>query len=182
MTHPSTPNPPVPGRVVTLTFSPALDVSTETDTVVPTRKLRCAELVEHPGGGGVNVARVAARLGASTRAVVPLGGRTGSRVAELLHDEHIELAVIEAASPTRQSFSVTGRDSGEQYRFVMPAPPLSPGELDALIDATGQACENAGRTSGLRASPSAANFSRISARCSRPNRPTSRRSEASLKT
>ena len=144
MTHPSTPNPPVPGRVVTLTFSPALDVSTETDTVVPTRKLRCAELVEHPGGGGVNVARVAARLGASAQAVVPLGGRTGSRVAELLHDEHIELAVIEAASPTRQSFSVTGRDSGEQYRFVMPAPTLSPGELDALIDATGQACENAG--------------------------------------
>lgn len=132
------------GRVVTVTFSPALDVSTETDAIVPTRKLRCAELVEHPGGGGVNVARVAARLGASTRAVLPLGGPTGSRVAELLRDEHIELDVIEATASTRQSFSVTGRESGEQYRFVMPAPTLSPGELDALVDATGRACEHAG--------------------------------------
>lgn len=135
---------PPTGHVVTLTFSPALDLSTDTDAVVPTRKLRCSELVEHPGGGGVNVARVATRLGASARAVAPLGGRTGSRVAELLHDEHIELAVIEVAAATRQSFSVTGRDSGEQYRFVMPAPTLSVGDVDALIEATARACESAG--------------------------------------
>ncbi len=134
---------PTSGRIATLTFSPALDVSTETDTVVPTRKLRCSELVEHPGGGGVNVARVATRLGASARAVVPLGGRTGSRVAELLQDELIEIEAIETVAPTRQSFSVTGRDSGDQYRFVMPAPVLSPGELDALIEATKRACAHA---------------------------------------
>ena len=144
MTNSTISNTGASGGVVTLTFSPALDVSTDTDTVVPTRKLRCSELVEHPGGGGVNVARVASRLGASASAVVPLGGRTGSRLAELLHDEDIELEPIEAAVPTRQSFSVTARDSGDQYRFVMPAPTLSPGELDALIEATARACEHAG--------------------------------------
>lgn len=134
---------PATGRIATLTFSPALDLSTDTDTVVPTRKLRCSELVEHPGGGGVNVARVATRLGASARAVVPLGGRTGSRVAELLQDERIEIEAIQTGAATRQSFSVTGRDSGDQYRFVMPAPELSTGELDALIEATERACEHA---------------------------------------
>ena len=139
----TTPTPRSPGRVVTLTFSPTLDVSTKTDTITPTRKLRCSQLVEHPGGGGVNVARVAARLGVSARAVVPLGGWTGSRLGELLRDENVDLEAIQVAAPTRQSFSVTGRETGDQYRFVMPAPTLSPAELDAVIEATARACQDA---------------------------------------
>ena len=50
--------------VVTLTLNPAVDVSTSVERVEPVRKLRCEAERRDPGGGGVNVARIAARLGA----------------------------------------------------------------------------------------------------------------------
>ena len=61
-------------RVVTLTFSPALDVATSVDVVTPSRKLRCDTPRQEPGGGGINVARVVQRLGADAVAVAPSGG------------------------------------------------------------------------------------------------------------
>ena len=63
--------------VVTLCMNPALDITTNTDVVRPTDKLRCGPPRYDPGGGGVNVAHVAAVLGASAAAVFPAGGPAG---------------------------------------------------------------------------------------------------------
>ena len=49
-------------RILTLTLNPALDVSTAIDRVEPVHKMRCGEPAQHPGGGGINVARVLHRL------------------------------------------------------------------------------------------------------------------------
>src|SRR5918995_646670 len=55
-------------EIVTITMNPAIDTSTEADRVVPEHKLRCAAPKRDPGGGGINVARVASRLGADVLA------------------------------------------------------------------------------------------------------------------
>ena len=55
--------------IVTLTINPSIDISTSIDRVVPVRKLRCSAAQRYPGGGGVNVARVVARLGADVKAL-----------------------------------------------------------------------------------------------------------------
>lgn len=130
-------------RIVTLTLSPALDVSTATTTVAPTHKLRCERPAEQPGGGGVNVARVATRLGSDTIAVLPLGGPTGARIGQLLVDEGVATSPIDVASNSRQSFSVAEQATGDQYRFVMAAPELSDVELSAAISATAAAAQTA---------------------------------------
>ena len=51
-------------QLVTLTMNPALDITTSIDVVRPTDKMRCKTTRYDPGGGGINVARVAHVLGA----------------------------------------------------------------------------------------------------------------------
>jgi 6-phosphofructokinase 2 len=75
--------------IVTLTMNPALDITTAVDRVRPTHKLRCHDARHDPGGGGINVARVARVLGASVAAVFPIGSPTGDVVADLLEAEGV---------------------------------------------------------------------------------------------
>ena len=46
-------------QILTITMNPAIDISTAVERVMPIRKLRCTTARRYPGGGGINVARVA---------------------------------------------------------------------------------------------------------------------------
>ena len=70
--------------IVTLTMNPALDITTDTDRVIPTDKMRCGPPRYDPGGGGINVARIAHVLGASASALFPAGGHAGEKVTTLV--------------------------------------------------------------------------------------------------
>jgi 6-phosphofructokinase 2 len=119
--------------IVTLTMNPALDIATSTDVVVPTDKLRCDPARYDPGGGGINVVRVARTLGADALAVFPTGGPTGQTVQELLQRSGIPHRAIPIVGPTRESFTVDERRSGGQYRFVLPGPTLSEPEQQSCL-------------------------------------------------
>ncbi len=121
--------------VLTITMNPALDVSAETPTLLPDRKLRCAATRLDPGGGGVNVSRAINRLGGSSTAFVALGGPTGGMIADLLAGEGIKVAVFSTDGLTRQSFAVTVTDTGRQYRFVLPGPQWQADATRAMLDA-----------------------------------------------
>lgn len=121
--------------VVTLTLNPAIDVSTSTERVEPTRKLRCAPGRRDPGGGGINVARVVRRLGAEALAIYPAGGITGRLLQQLVEREEVRSLVIPASGETREDFTVLEAASGEQYRFVMPGPHLHGVEWMACLKA-----------------------------------------------
>ena len=112
-------------RVVTLCMNPALDIATSTPQVRPTDKLRCAAARYDPGGGGVNVARVAEVLGAATTAVFPAGGAAGQAVEELLVAEGLAVQRVRIGGPTRESFTVNDLSADQQYRFVLPGPELT---------------------------------------------------------
>ena len=86
--------------IVTLCMNPALDITTGTEVVRPTNKLRCAAARYDPGGGGINVARVAQVLGAKALAVFPLGGPSGEVVSTLLAAEglHAEALAVGIAA------------------------------------------------------------------------------------
>jgi len=121
-------------QLVTLTMNPALDITTSIDVVRPTAKMRCETTRYDPGGGGINVARVAHVLGASVSAVFTVGGPTGARVASLVRDEGVLCRQIEIAAQTRESFTVNENSSGQQYRFVLPGPLLSLPEQSRCLD------------------------------------------------
>lgn len=120
---------------VTLTMNPALDVFAGVERVAPDHKLRCGAPHHHPGGGGINVARVLHRLGADVLALYAAGGVAGERLGALLRAEGVPARTIAIAGDTRESFSVHEAASGRDYRFVLPGPVLSPEETDVCLRA-----------------------------------------------
>jgi 6-phosphofructokinase 2 len=92
-------------------------------------------MLRHPGGGGVNVARVIERLGGDVRAVYPAGGAIGLLVRQLLDAEGVDSLVIPVAPETREDFTVFEDSTRKQYRFVMPGEALTEAEWQPLVDA-----------------------------------------------
>lgn len=120
-------------KIATLTLNPALDVSTGTEKVRPTHKLRCTAPRYEPGGGGINVARVVHALGGDVTAVFPCGGATGATFEKLLRETGVPVAPVPIAGTMRESLTVDEAQTGEQYRFVLPGPSLDEDELARLL-------------------------------------------------
>jgi 6-phosphofructokinase 2 len=120
-------------NIVTLTMNPALDISTSAAHVIPTDKVRCAKPQYDPGGGGINVARVAHLLGESVVAVFPSGGASGGVLENLLAAEHVPSRPVPIAGSIRESFAVDDRQSKQQFRFVLPGPELRKHEQNACL-------------------------------------------------
>lgn len=120
--------------IVTLTLNPAIDLSYEVDRLVATHKLRtCAERT-FPGGGGINVARVLARLGRETNCVYLAGGATGPTFEALLTEQGLPATRIAIAGSTRIATTVFETETGKEFRFTPPGPEVSEPEWRACLD------------------------------------------------
>jgi 6-phosphofructokinase 2 len=121
-------------RVLTITLNPAVDVSTAVERVIDTRKLRCDAARKHPGGGGINVARMITRLGGDCVALYLAGGPLGEALRALVDAEGVRGLCIEIAGETRESFAVYERSTGLQFRFVLPGPCVLESEWQRCIE------------------------------------------------
>lgn len=119
--------------IVTITINPAVDIFVDVERVEPTRKMRCSSPKRDPGGGGVNVARVASRLGGDVTAIYPAGGALGKLLQKLLDREGINSIVAPSHVETRENFTAFETSSGEQYRFVLPGSTLHRAEWEACL-------------------------------------------------
>ena len=119
--------------IVTLTLNPALDLSTATERVFPTEKLRCGPPRYDPGGGGINVARVVQRLGGRVTAVYAAGGPVGEMLRSSLDAIELDQRVVRIEGLSRENFTIDETTTGYQYRFVLPGPDLLPGEVDQCL-------------------------------------------------
>jgi 6-phosphofructokinase 2 len=121
-------------NVLTLTMNPAVDVSTSAERVEAGPKLRCRMGRRDAGGGGLNVARVAHRLGADVTAVYPVGGIVGRLLEELVDQERVVSVTVPVAGQTRENVAVVDEATRQQYRFVMPGPYLRGPEWMACLE------------------------------------------------
>jgi 6-phosphofructokinase 2 len=120
--------------IVTLTINPAIDIFVNVSHVEPTRKLRCSAPKRDPGGGGINVARVAHRLGSHVAAIYPIGGAIGKLLHRLVEREGIASLVTPSHVETRENFTAYEEETGLQYRFVLPGSALHRAEWEACLD------------------------------------------------
>ncbi|HVZ14233.1 MAG TPA: 1-phosphofructokinase family hexose kinase [Bauldia sp.] len=126
-------------KIVTLSLNPAIDVSSETERVLPTHKIRTANEDYEPGGGGVNVARVITELGGDASLICPAGGFSGQMLDQLLGKIPVSRRIIPIAGNTRISFTVFERKTGAEYRFTPNGPTLSEGEIATCLAAIREA-------------------------------------------
>jgi len=121
-------------RIVTLTMNPAIDVAYEADRVFHTRKIRAHQEHYDPGGGGINVARVIARLGGTARAYYLSGGATGCALDGLLDQHALVRSCIPIKGDTRISTAIYERETGKEFRLVPRGPELTEQEWQASLD------------------------------------------------
>lgn len=119
--------------IATITINPAVDIFVNVSRVEPTRKMRCSAPKRDPGGGGINVARVAHRLERKVLAIYPTGGALGKLLHRLIEREGIESAVTPSHVETRENFTAFEEESGQQYRFVLPGSKLHRAEWEACL-------------------------------------------------
>ncbi len=119
--------------ILTITMNPAVDKSTSTPKLIAEKKLRCTDMCNEPGGGGINVSKAIAKLGGESIALFPSCGANGKLLEQMLDEQGICFNAIPVQQPTRESFTVTETASNAQYRFVTPGGYLSEKALETCL-------------------------------------------------
>ena len=124
--------------ILTVTLNPALDTTTSVPRLEAQRKLRCTQPILHPGGGGANVSRAIRELGGESRAFVALGGHTGRQYLDLLRAAGVTYIDYALGGETRTSMTVMEAQTGLHYRFVLPGPPQTSQDGEAILAELGR--------------------------------------------
>lgn len=120
--------------ILTITLNPCIDKSTKLDILKPDSKLRCTEVVNEPGGGGINVSKALKKLETSSVALFPAGGHNGNMLCSLLKDEGILFHAVDTKTETRENWIALETSVNKQYRFTFPGREAREETIKALID------------------------------------------------
>ncbi|MCX4692777.1 1-phosphofructokinase [Streptomyces sp. NBC_01408] len=119
--------------ILTVTPNPSLDRTYEVPSLDRGEVLRAQSDRIDPGGKGVNVSRAVAAAGFRTTAVLPLGGGTGTVLAELLGAQGVDVTAVSISGRTRSNVSLVEPD-GTLTKVNSPGPELSPQESELMLE------------------------------------------------
>jgi len=120
--------------ILTITLNPCIDKSSSVDQLQPETKLRCAEVTNEPGGGGINVSKALKKLETASVALFPSGGHNGDMLCSLLRKEEIEFHAVDTKVETRENWIVLETTKNDQYRFTFPGREVQEETIITLID------------------------------------------------
>ena len=120
--------------IVTVTLNPCIDKSTRVDQLQAESKLRCSQLINEPGGGGINVSKALKKLGEEAMALFPAGGHNGNMLCALLKEEGILFNTIQTKTETRENWVVMETAANAQYRFTFPGIQAEEDIIGQLMD------------------------------------------------
>lgn len=120
--------------IITITLNPCIDKSTVVDEFQPEIKMRCKEVKNEAGGGGINVSKALKRLEANPIALFPAGGHNGEMLKTLLNKENISFHSIATRAETRENWIVLETNTNKQYRFTFPGKEIDEQAIHDLLD------------------------------------------------
>ena len=120
--------------IYTVTLNPALDKTVEIPHFTLDAVNRIAALRTDPGGKGINVSKVIAKLGGTSRAAGLLAGQTGRTLAAQLSalGLYCDFSYADAGG-TRCNLKVIDPANHTNTDINEPGPTVTPAELDALL-------------------------------------------------
>ncbi|WP_328872202.1 1-phosphofructokinase family hexose kinase [Streptomyces sp. NBC_00287] len=116
--------------ILTVTLNTALDITYRVRALRPHASHRVSEVLERPGGKGLNVARVLAALGHEVTATGFVGGATGRVVRERLTG--VVDALVPLSGATRRTIAVVDDLTGDTTQLNEPGPLVTPAEWSAF--------------------------------------------------
>jgi 1-phosphofructokinase/tagatose 6-phosphate kinase len=120
--------------ILTVTLNAAVDRTVAVPNFRLARRHRAVESRTVAGGKGINVARALSLLGRPVIATGFVGGPTGTRVLEQLHEESVLTDFIRIAAETRINLAVIDPTSGDQTEINERGPAVSPEEVKRLFE------------------------------------------------
>lgn len=119
--------------IFTVTLNPAWDKTVEIQDFALDAVNRITAIRTDPGGKGLNVSKVIAKLGGESTAIALLGGTTGRRIADAMDVPGIRQRFTFAAGETRTNLKVV--DPVRQTHTDLNEPGLTapPETLDAML-------------------------------------------------
>lgn len=120
--------------ILTVTLNPCIDKSSKVDVLKPESKLRCSEVLNEPGGGGINVSKALIKLYTPTVALFPAGGHNGNMLCSLLKEEGILFHAVDTRSETRENWVVLETSTNNQYRFTFPGREVKEETIKTMVD------------------------------------------------
>lgn len=117
----------------TLTLNPSLDRTFNIDELVRAAVIRVQSSSVEAAGKGVNVARALATNGHDALAVIPIGGASGTQMAQLLDVNGPPYEAVPIAGSVRSNLTVIEAD-GTVTKLNEPGPELSTIELSRLTE------------------------------------------------
>ena len=123
--------------ILTVTLNAAVDRTVAVPNFRLARRHRAVESRTVAGGKGINVARALSLLGRPVIAAGMVGGPTGTRVLEQLHEESVLTDFVRIAAETRINLAVIDPTSGEQTEINERGPAVSPEEVKKLFERIG---------------------------------------------
>ncbi|MGW1253221.1 1-phosphofructokinase family hexose kinase [Streptomyces sp. NPDC002535] len=118
--------------ILTVTLNTAVDLTYRVPALTPHASHRVTQVIERPGGKGLNVARVLAALGHETVATGFAGGATGAVLREQLAATPVRDALVETAGPTRRTVAIVDTASGDTTQLNEPGPTVTAAEWTAF--------------------------------------------------
>lgn len=119
--------------IYTVTLNPALDKTVEIPGMALDTVNRITEMRTDPGGKGINVSKVIAKLGGESCAVGILGGGSGKMLEKLLEGEPFTTQFRFVEGQTRTNIKIIDREGHTNTDINEPGLTVTDADLDALL-------------------------------------------------
>lgn len=117
--------------IVTLTINPAIDRNVSADRLVFEDRGYILDTSESAGGRGINASRVIHSFGGKTLAIVPSGGKSGSKFDKLLKAGGFPVETVAIKQELRTNLTISDKH-GLTVKLNEVGPAISPKELNLI--------------------------------------------------
>lgn len=119
--------------ITTVTLNTSIDKLYFVDGVDTNKVMRVQQVINTPGGKGLNVSKVATILGEQVNALGFIGGFQGDYLVSLLNNLGITNNFTSITGETRSCINIRDTETGEHTEFLEPGPTVSEQQINAFL-------------------------------------------------
>lgn len=124
--------------ILTVTLNSSIDKLYLMSSITPETVMRVKKVHNSAGGKGLNVSRVAAKLGESVIAMGFTGGWNGRYLESLIGEPNIRPAFTHVAAETRCCINCWDLSNGRSTEYLEPGAPVNAADVDQFFEDFGK--------------------------------------------